>query len=136
ERFLLYRMDRALEHSLLFGGSYLALAYILECIHQETAGATRRIQDKLTEPRSSHLRHELRDSTRRIVLACVPCALEVTQDLLVDVAELVPVTRAVEVDPVDLVDDLPEERAALHVVVRILKDAPNHRRGVVWSADD
>jgi len=50
--------------------------------------------------------------------------LEVAQQLLVDVAEQVAVLRFIEINAfVQLVDDLAQERAGLHVVVGILERA-------------
>ena len=48
--------------------------------------------------RVDHVDHELGDGAGRVVLAGVAGALEVAQDLLVDVAEQVAVRGDVEVD--------------------------------------
>ena len=64
---------------------------------------------------------ELRDGARRVELAGVARGLEVLEELFVDVAEHVAVIGGVEVDAVDLVDDLPHQRAVLHVVVGVLE---------------
>jgi len=62
--------------------------------------------------------------------------LQVTQELLVQVPELVSVARPVEVDLVDPVDHLPQQGAALHVVVRVLEHPAHHRRRVARAAHD
>jgi hypothetical protein len=66
-------------------------------------------------------------TARRVVFALVAGTLQVFLDLLVQVAELVAVGGAVEVDLIDLVDDLAQKRAALHVVVGVLENTPHHR---------
>ena len=69
---------------------------------------------------------------RRVVLAGVAGALQVAQDLFVDVAEQVAVLRLVEVDAVvDLVDHLAHQCAGLHVVVGILEDAADDEAALV-----
>ena len=65
--------------------------------------------------------HEGGDGARRVVLAGVAGALQVVEDLLVDVAEVLAFGEIVEVDLVDLVDDLPHQLAGLHVVVGVLE---------------
>ena len=57
----------------------------------------------------------------RVELARVARRLQVSEDLLVHVAEQVPVFAVVEIDLVDLVDDLPHQRAVLHVLVGIVE---------------
>ena len=75
----------------------------------------------LAEARVDLLDHELGDGARRVELAGVAGGLQVVEQLLVDVAEHVAVVGGVEVDVVDLVDDLPHQRAGLHVVVGVLE---------------
>jgi hypothetical protein len=72
-------------------------------------------------------------TARRVVFALVAGTLQVFLDLLVQVAELVAVGGAVEVDLVDPVDHLPQQRAALHVVVAVLEDAAHHGRRVAGT---
>jgi hypothetical protein len=65
-----------------------------------------------------HIDHELRDGAGRVVFSGVAGALQVAQELLVNVAERVAVVGLVEVDVlVDLVDDLSQQGAGLRVVV-------------------
>ena len=60
----------------------------------------------------------------RVVFASIPGTLEVFEQLLVDVAEQVPIRSVVEVNVfLDLVDHLPQQNARLHVLVSVLKDA-------------
>ena len=73
--------------------------------------------------------HEGGDGAGRVVLARVAGALQVVQDLLVDVAEVLALGQVVEVDLVDLVDHLAHELAGLHVVVGVLEDTRAPRGG-------
>ena len=77
---------------------------------------------------------ELGDGARGVELAGVAGGLEVLEELLVDVAEHVAVIGGVEVDAVDLVDDLPHQRAVLHVVVGILEGHADEPRDLVRAA--
>ena len=70
----------------------------------------------------------------RVVLARVAGALQVVEDLLVDVAEVLALGQVVEVDAVDLVDDLPHELAGLHVVVGVLEDVADDAAAVARLA--
>ena len=80
------------------------------------------------EARIDLLDDELGDGARRVELAGIAGGLEVLEQLLVDVAEHVAIVGGVEVDAVDLVDDLPHERAVLHVVVGILEGHADQTR--------
>ena len=72
----------------------------------------------------------------RVVFARVAGALQVVEDLLVDVAEVLALGEVVEVHPVDLVDDLPHELAGLHVVVGVLEHIAHHAAAVgLFSGD-
>ena len=73
------------------------------------------------------------DGAWSVELACVARVLQIGQDLLVDLAELVAVALFVEVDFAQLVDDLPQQGAGLHVVVGVLEHAAHYtgQRGVL-----
>jgi len=64
----------------------------------------------------------LRDGARGVELAGVAGALQVLEDLFVEVVEEVAVAAVVEVDLVDLVDHLAQQVAGLHVVEGVFKD--------------
>ena len=104
------------------------LAEVLDGADEEAAGAAGGVEDGFAEPGIDLLDDELGDGARGVVLAGVAGGLEVLEDLLVDVAEQVAVLGGVEVDAVDLVDDLPHQRAVLHVVVGILEGHADERR--------
>ena len=75
--------------------------------------------------------HEGGDGARRVVLARIAGALQVVQDLLVDIAEVLALGEVVEVDGVDLVDHLAHELAGLHVVVGVLEDVTHDAAAAV-----
>ena len=78
--------------------------------------------------------HERGDGARRVVFARVAGALQVVEDLLVDVAEVLALGQVVEVDLVDLVDDLPHQLAGLHVVVGVLEHVADDAAAVARLA--
>ena len=65
--------------------------------------------------------HEVGDGARRVEFTGAACRLEFLEDRLVDVAEGVHIVVALEVDGVDDVDDLAQQHAVLHVLVRLLE---------------
>ena len=85
-------------------------------------------EQHLARFRVDHQGHERGHGSRRVVFARVAGRLQVVQDLLVDVAEVLARSQAVEVDAVDLVDNLPHQLAGLHVVVGILEHGPHDVR--------
>jgi hypothetical protein len=68
-------------------GVFTVRADVLDGAGEEAAGAAGRVEHDLAEARVHHVDGELRDGAGRVVLARVAGALEVAQDLLVDVAE-------------------------------------------------
>ena len=80
--------------------------------------------------------HEGGDSARRVILARIAGALQVVEDLLVDVAEVLALGQVVEVDLVDLVDHLPHQLAGFHVVVGVLEHVAHDPRAVLRVAGD
>ena len=80
---------------LLVGGRLdFALADVFERTGEKPAGAAGGVEDEFAEARIGHFDHELGDGARGVILARVASALEVTQYLLVDVAEQVAVLRS------------------------------------------
>ena len=63
---------------------------------EEAAGAAGGVEDRLAEPRVDLLDHELGDGAGRVELARVAGALQVAEDLLVDVAEQVAVFESLK----------------------------------------
>jgi hypothetical protein len=57
-------------------------------------------------------------------------ALQVIEDLLVDVSEVLLLGQIVEVHLIDFIDDLAHELAGLHVVVGVLEHVAHHAAAV------
>ena len=110
------------------------LAQVFDGTGEEAAGAAGRVEDGFAELRVDLFDDELRDGTRRVEFAGVARGLQVFEDLLVDVAEHVAVIGCVEVDAVDLVDDLPHQRAVLHVVVGVFEGHADQAGDLVAAA--
>jgi hypothetical protein len=122
QRFFLNAQDRTLKQ-FFFVRRFDLLSQMIDGTGEKAAGAAGRIQDRFAELRIDHVDHKLRHGSGRVVFARVACTLEVFQDLLVQVAENVPVFGAVEVEAfIDLVDDLPHQCAVLHVLVGVFED--------------
>ena len=112
-----------------FGVLHVLLAHVLDGAGEEAAGAAGGVEHRLAELRVDLVDDELRDGARRVVLAGVARALEVGEDAARRCRRTAWRSAAlVEVDLVELVDDLPHQRAGLHVVVGVLEDAANHAR--------
>ena len=88
---------------------------------EEAAGAAGEIGHLLAEMRLDAVGHEVGDGARRVEFTGAACRLEFLEDRLVDVAEGVHIVVALEVDGVDDVDDLAQQHAVLHVLVRLLE---------------
>jgi len=112
------------------------LAQVLDGAHEEAAGAAGGVEHGLTEAGIHLLDDELGDGARGVELAGVASRLEILEKLLVDVAEHVAIVGRVEVDAVDLVDDLPHQRAVLHVVVGVLEGRPDEAGDAVATAGE
>ena len=114
----------------------IALAHVADGAGEKAAGAAGGVEEDFARVGVDAVDHEGRDGARRVVLAGVAGALQVVEDLLVDVAEVLALGEVVEVDLVDLVDDLPHELAGLHVVVGILEDVAHDAAAVALLARD
>ena len=115
---------------------HVALAHVANSAGEESAGAAGGVQEDLAGMRVDAVRHEGGDGARRVVLARIAGALQVVEDLLVDVAEVLALGEIVEVHLVDLVDDLPHELAGLHVVVGVLEHVAHDAAAVALLAGD
>ncbi len=95
--------------------------HVLDRAGQKTAGAAGRVEQGLAGTRIDAVDHEGGDGPRRVELARIAGRLQVVEQLLVELAEVPALVEVVEVDQVDLVDDLPQQLAGLHVVVGVLE---------------
>ena len=97
---------------------------------EKAAGAAGGVEEDLAGLGVDAVGHEGGDGAGGVVLARVAGALQVVEDLLVDVAEVLALGQVVEVHAADLVDDLPHELAGLHVVVGVLEHVADHAAAV------
>ena len=133
---LLFDAGEAVLDGAFVGFGLRLLAEVLDGANEEATGAAGGVEDGLAEAGIDLLDDELGDGARRVELTGIARGLEVLEELFVDVAEHVAVIGGVEVDAVDLVDDLPHQRAVLHVVVRVLEGGANQRGDPIGGAAD
>ena len=115
-----------LEDRFVLGRVHVLVAQMVDRAGEEAARPRGWVDDRLPELRSNHLHHELGHRARRVELARIAGTLKLAEDPLVKVAELVAIRRVVEVDLLDLVHHLAQERAALHEVESTVEDTCNH----------
>ncbi len=113
---------------------HVVLALVLDGAGEEAAGPAGGVENRLIELRVDTVDDKLGDGAGRVELARVARALEVFEDLLVDVTKGVAVVCAVEVDLADFVDDLADQGSGLHVVVGIFKDVLNDLGACAFGA--
>src|SRR5206468_11236576 len=119
ERTLLER--RAVRHGLYLG------AEMLEGLDQEAAGAGGWVEHGLAETWVGHRHHEAHHGARRVKLAGVPRGVpHLAQEGFIKGAESVQLLARGEMDARNLVDDVPQQVAALHAVVDAAEDSGNH----------
>jgi len=133
---LLHRMQRDLHVDLVFDPLHIMLAHVANGAGEESAGAACGIEQRLAGMGINAIDHEGGDRARRVVFAGVAGALQVGEDLLVDIAEVLALDEVVEIDLVDLVDDLAQQLARLHVVVGVLEDIANDATAIALLASD
>ena len=113
---------------------HVALAHVADGAGEKAAGAAGGVEQDFAGLGIDAVHHEGGDGARRVVLARIAGALQVVEDLLVDVAEVLALGEVVEVHLVDLVDDLPHELAGLHVVVGVLEHIAHNAAAVALLA--
>jgi len=64
----------------------------------EASGATSRVEQNFARVWIDAVRHESGDGARRVILAGVPCRLEVVENLLVNVTEMLALGEVIEID--------------------------------------
>ena len=77
---------------------HIALAHVADGAGEKAAGAAGGVEQNLAGLGVDAIHHEGGDGARSVVLARVAGALQVVEDLLVDVAELLALGQVVEVD--------------------------------------
>ena len=101
---------------------------------EKAAGAAGGIEQDFAGLRVDAIHHEGGDGARRVVFAGIAGRLQVVEELLVDVAEVLPLVEIVEVDLIDLVDHLPHQLAGFHVVVGVLEHVAHDAAAVARLA--
>ena len=129
-------LEGLLHGQLVFDALNVALAHVADGAGEKAAGAAGGIEQAFAGMGIDAVDHEGCDRARRVVLARVAGALQVVQNLFIDVAEVLALGQVVEVDLIDLVDYLAQELAGLHVVVGVLKDAANDAPAIALLAGD
>ena len=97
---------------------------------EKAAGAAGGVEENFAGFGVNAVDHEGGDGAGRVVFTGIAGALQVIENLLVDVAEVLAFGEVVEVDAVDLIDDLAHELAGLHVVVGVLEDVAHDASAV------
>ena len=103
---------------------------------EKAAGAAGRVEQNLARFGVDAIHHKSGDGARSVILARVAGALQIVEQLFVDVAEVFALGQVVEVHAADLVNHLPHQLAGLHVVVGVFKHAPHHAAAVGLVAGD
>ena len=127
---LLDRAQGGLHLLLVFRPLHIALAHVIDSAGEKAAGAAGGIEQDFAGVRVDPIHHEGGDGARRVVFARIARRLQVVENLLVDVAEVLPLGQIVEIDAVDLVDHLPHQLAGFHVVVGVLEHVADHATAV------
>ncbi|MNE43246.1 hypothetical protein D3C80_1374130 [compost metagenome] len=114
QRLFLHAEDAGLQDAFVFGGFYIASAFVLDGAGEKAASAAGGVHDLFVQLRINHAHHKFRDRTRCVELTGVTGILQVAQQLLVEVAELVAFLGLVEVHAfLNLVDHLTQQLARL-----------------------
>ena len=96
---------------------------MLESFNQESAGACRRIKNRLAQSRIDHGHDELHQRPRRVELARITGGIaHFLQHAFVQVPQGVDLVAGSEMDIVDPTDDIAQEIAVDHPVDRSLED--------------
>ena len=133
---LLFHGPQGLLHDLLvFHGLDVALLHVADGAGEEAARAAGGVKHQLAGSGVDAVDHEGCHGAGRVVFARVARALQVVENLLVDVAEVLAVGEVVEVNLIDLVDDLTHELTGLHVVVGVLEYFAHHAAAALALGD-
>ena len=119
---------------LVFDFFHVAIAHVAKRAGEESARTAGGVQEDLAGMGIDAVHHEGGDGAGRVVFARIAGALQVGEDLLVDIAEVLALGEIVEVHFVDLVDNLPHQLAGLHVVVGVFEDIAHNAAAVALFA--
>ncbi len=127
QRFLFDAVDGLLQGLFIGSGFYIAVALVFDGAGEEATSTAGGVDDALFQLGVDAVDHEFGDRPWRIEFPGVAGALQVFENLLVDVTKGVALLGLVEVDALlDLVDHLADELAGFHVVVGVFKYAADH----------
>ena len=130
ELLLLHGAQAGLHGLFVFDLFHIAVAHVADGAGEKAAGAAGRVEQDFAGLGVDAIHHESGDGAGRVILARVARALQVVEQLFVDVAEVLAFRQVVEIDAADFVDDLPQQLAGLHVVVGVFKHAPHHAAAI------
>ena len=126
QRLFFYGAEGLLHQLFILGPLHVTITHVTHGAGEETAGATRRVEDDISGLRVDPIHHEGGHGAGRVVLAGIASRLQVVEQVLVDVAKMLPLGEVVEVDLVDLVHHLPQQMAGFHIVVGVLEHVFDH----------
>ena len=133
---LLHRAQGALHLPLVGGLLHIAVAHMADGAGEKAARAASRIEQDFAGMRIDAVHHEGGDGARRVIFARIAGRLQIGEDLLVDLAKMLPVGERIEIDAVDLVDHLAHELAGFHVVVGVFEHVAYHAAAVAGFAGE
>jgi len=123
--FLIDAADGGLEDFFVRRGIDEPGTLVFDHMGEKAAGAAGRVQDGFMQLGIHPIHDEPGHGPGGVELARIAGALEVLEDLFVDVAEGMAVVFRIEIDLADLVDHLAHQGAGFHVVVGVRKDVPD-----------
>lgn len=101
-------------------------AHVAHGAGEKAAGAAGTIQQNFAWLGIDSIHHEGGHTARGVVLPRIASALQIIQQLFVDITEVFALAEVVEVNAVDLVHHLPHQLARFHVVESVLENASHH----------
>ena len=123
-----------LQDLLVPGGFDKIFAFVIDGAGQKAAGAAGRIEDRFLQPGIDPVYHEPGHRAGGIKLPGIAGALQILENLFINIAEQVAVFLGVEIDLADLVDHLAHQGAGFHIVVGILEQVPHHHGALALRA--
>ncbi len=132
----LHGVQAGLHGLLVFYLFHVAVTHVTDGTGEKAAGAAGGIEQGFAGSGVDAVHHEGGDSARGVVLTGVAGALQVVQQLLVDVAKVLALGQIVEIHAAKPVNHLAHELAGLHVVVGVLEHIAHHAAAVGVGAAD